>query len=436
MHKNSSGLKKPGALLPASGYESWLKAGLCLPVLFIRLLAMMLTSGLALAAVGPPATQTASVVGKEQKNEAREEGTETAGAANTSAGQPAPSLIRGDDGRLDVSRFIDQAYGFMPVVIPITEPALGLGAVGALAFIDRPDPGSGFNRPNITLVGGLGTENGTRGYFGGDLRYWLDNRLNTHLGAIKTSLNLDYYGRGLGGGEPHAYSYTLDLTGGLVRGRYRLGESENWLGLSYLLADTKATFDSPMVLPQSDRERRISGLGASFTHDSRDNIFTPRAGSYLEASATFFAPGLGSDLDFTRYGLTGIQYVPLPHRASLGINGSLSGNAGDTPFYMSPYVSLRGVPAMRYQGQRVAQLEAELLWPVWDRYNLVGFGGVGKGFGDSGSALFDERSVVAGGVGVRYEIARKYGLHMGLDLAWSREGSAVYVQFGSAWMRP
>lgn len=346
------------------------------------------------------------------------------------------SLIRGEDGQLDVSHFIDQAYGFMPVVIPITEPALGLGAVGALAFIDRPDPGSGFNRPNITLIGAMGTENGTRGYFGGDLRYWLDNRLNTHVGAIKTSLNLDYYGAVRGEREPRAYSYTLDLIGGLLRGRYRLGESDNWLGLSYLLADTRASFDLPVILPFNDREQRISGLGVSVTHDSRDNMFTPRAGNYLEASATLFAPGLGSDLDFTRYALTGIQYVPLPQKASLGINGSWSGNAGDTPFYMSPYVSLRGVPAMRYQGQQVAQLEAELLWPIWDRYSLVGFGGVGKGFGGTDSALFDERSVVAGGVGVRYEIARKYGLHMGLDMAWSRDGPTVYVQFGSAWMRP
>lgn len=37
---------------------------------------------------------------------------------------------------------------------------------------------------------------------------------------------------------------------------------------------------------------------------------------------------------------------------------------------------------------------------------------------------------------MRYEIARKYGVHMGMDVAWSRDGGAVYIQFGSAWMRP
>ena len=47
-----------------------------------------------------------------------------------------------------------------------------------------------------------------------------------------------------------------------------------------------------------------------------------------------------------------------------------------------------------------------------------------------------DSTVAAAGVGVRYEIARKYGLHMGLDAAWSRDGPAIYIQVGSAWMRP
>jgi glucose/arabinose dehydrogenase len=43
---------------------------------------------------------------------------------------------------------------------------------------------------------------------------------------------------------------------------------------------------------------------------------------------------------------------------------------------------------------------------------------------------------VTGGGGFRYELARKYKLHMGLDVAFGPDGPALYVQFGSAWMRP
>ena len=348
-----------------------------------------------------------------------------------------PSMIRGDDGKIDVSNFLDQAYGFLPVIVPITEPAVGAGAAAALAFIDRPkNEGSGFNRPNISVIGGLGTENGTEGYFGGDMRYWLDNRLQTLVGAIKSNVNLDYYGSGRQGYLNHnPTSYTLDITGAMAQARYRLGESSNWLGMSYLIADTRVSFDNRMVLPMADRSLTISGMGFSFNHDTRDNIFTPREGNYFEASATVFSDALGSDIDFRRYSLVGMQYRPLNNKVSLGLRESFSANSGDTPFYMQPYVYMRGVPAMRYLGEKVAQVEAEVFWRVWDRTSLVGFAGAGAAAGQIGDMNKDS-TVAAAGVGVRYEIARKYGLHMGLDAAWSRDGPAIYIQVGSAWMRP
>jgi hypothetical protein len=36
----------------------------------------------------------------------------------------------------------------------------------------------------------------------------------------------------------------------------------------------------------------------------------------------------------------------------------------------------------------------------------------------------------------RYEIPRKYGIHVGIDVARSADTSAFYIQVGSAWMRP
>jgi hypothetical protein len=46
------------------------------------------------------------------------------------------------------------------------------------------------------------------------------------------------------------------------------------------------------------------------------------------------------------------------------------------------------------------------------------------------------QTIVTGGVGFRYELARKYGIHMGLDPAFGPDTTAVYVQVGSAWARP
>ena len=93
-------------------------------------------------------------------------------AAGGGDGEPAASrLVDPQDGWLDVSGFLDSVYGFVPVIVPITEPAVGYGAAGALVFIDRkpPDSEGRYQRPNITAVGGLRTENGTHGVFAGHL---------------------------------------------------------------------------------------------------------------------------------------------------------------------------------------------------------------------------------------------------------------------------
>ena len=80
-----------------------------------------------------------------------------ASIAAAGTGQPSPPsrFIDAEDGWLDHSTFLDTAYGFVPFVAPITEPALGYGALGAAVFIDRHNPGQGLSntRPDIGAVG-------------------------------------------------------------------------------------------------------------------------------------------------------------------------------------------------------------------------------------------------------------------------------------------
>jgi hypothetical protein len=340
-----------------------------------------------------------------------------------------------------VSGFLDKAYGFLPVVIPITEPAVGYGAAGGLAFIDKPlgKAQAGFGRPNITVVGGLATENGTWGVMAGDMRHWMDDRLQTLVGVVKASVNLDFYGIGENNLlNDHPRSYNLEPLVGLVRAKYRLGGSKFWAGLGYALASTEVTFDTPDKipgLPDLQRESREGGLAPTLSYDSRDNIFTPMKGTFVEVTAAFFAPAFGGDDEFQRHSLTAIQYVPLHRDVTLGMRGDATVSSGEVPFYMLPFIALRGAPVMRYQGEEVAQVEAEVRWQCWRRFSLVGFAGYGAAWNDF-TRVDNTRTIVTGGTGFRYEIARAYGLHMGVDLAFGPDVTAIYVQFGSAWMRP
>jgi hypothetical protein len=381
------------------------------------------TMSLALVLCGPSAAGQASIT-------------------NAPASTNAPSKFRSaEDGWLDVSGFLDEKYGFLPVAIPITEPAVGYGAAGGLAFISQPLGGgqSEYDRPNVTVLGGMGTENDTWGAVAGDLRNWLDGRLQTLAGVVYASVNLDFHGIGedsVLADDP--LRYNLKPAGGMLQGKYRLGKSRLWAGLSYAFARTEVAFDAPAgtpTLPDFRSESNAGGLTPSFTFDTRDNIFTPNRGTYVEATAGLFSEALGGDDEFQRGRLIAMQYVPLHPRLHLGFRGEAAASFGDVPFYLRPFIYMRGVPVMRYQGETAAQIEAEARWRFWKRFSLVGFVGGGATWNDL-ERFDDTKSVVTGGAGFRYELARKYGIHMGLDVAFGPDNPAIYIQVGSAWARP
>jgi hypothetical protein len=355
---------------------------------------------------------------------------------------PAPSRFRSaDDGWLDVSGFLDEKYGFLPVAIPITEPAVGYGAAVGLAFLNQPlgETRAGFGRPDITIVGAIGTENGTWGIVLADVRHWFDDRLETQAGLTHLSVNLDFHGIGQDRQlERNPLGYNLEPTGGVLRAKYRIDDTPAWVGLGYAYATTRVTFDVPAGtpgLPDFHRDTKVGGLTPSFTYDSRDNLFTPTRGTYVETVVGIFSPALGGDDQFERLQLTAMYFTPLLRTLYLGVRVDGSATFGDVPFYLRPFISLRGAPIMRYQGDETAQIEAELRWQFWGRFSAVGFLGAGAAWNDF-QRLDNVLKIATGGFGFRYELARKYGIHAGLDIAFSPGNNAVYVQVGSAWARP
>jgi len=352
-----------------------------------------------------------------------------------------PSLID-TDGWLDMSKFLDTAYGFVPLIVPITEPAVGYGAAGALVFIDREGAGQWGerSRPNIAAVGGLATENGTSGLFAGHLGTWQGGRLRTLAAVADADVNLEFFGLG-GDRNPGdgGLGYTIGARGGVVGGTYRLGDTPFWVGARYALVQTRITLDAPGAgLPgvtASDYDLRLAALTPQITFDTRDNFFTPTHGWYVDLSVPVAREALGSDRDFEKVTLTAMHFRPLGESLFLGARGTGKASSSGTPFFMRPYVALRGVAALRYQGEQAAELEAELRWQVHPRFGVVAFGGAGTARGDAAQVDRD-KNVTTAGAGFRYLIARTYGLHMGVDVAVGPDDPAIYIVFGNAWLRP
>ena len=361
-------------------------------------------------------------------------------AARPLAAQDTTKVIP-DDGWPDLSKFLDKPFGFIPVLAPITEPAVGYGAAAALIFIDKRKGGTvDMRHPSITGVGGFATKDGSWGAFGGLSRYAFNNKLKWRTGGAYLNLFLDFYG--LSEDSPlhdAPLSYEVKGYGGLLGGVYALGKSGLWAGVDYLLGHTEIDVTLPDPAPpelgEFSASATLASLRPSVLYDSRNNVFSPVRGLYAEASASIFDNTWGSDEEFTRGGLIVLGFAPLGRNLYFGIKGEGSSSTDDTPFYLKPFVTLRGVTAQRIQGKQVADAEGELRWQFWGRLSAVGFMGVGGAWSNT-----DDRdqssSVVSGGTGIRYEIARKYGIHMGLDVGFGPDDPILYVTFGHAWARP
>jgi len=348
-----------------------------------------------------------------------------------------------EDGYLDVSGFLDAPFGFIPVPLPITEPAVGFGGALAAVFINQD---KGNRRPDLYGVGAMRTSNGSDGFFAGHSGYYLDNRLQLLAAVIKTSVNLDFHGLGR---DPvldrEPLRYNLDITGGGLGTNWQLGESDWHLGVGYGYAEVSSSF-----VRDEARQRflarepgtplapktTVSGLRLAIGHDSRDNIFTPTKGWFTELSFGASAEAIGSSDNFQIVDWVNMWYHPIvPEKLFFGIYSDVRQGFNDVPFFLRPAIGMRGVPLQRYQGDGMACAEGELRWQFLKRWSLVGFAGIGHTW--TGNDPFGHgETIVSGGGGIRYLIARRYGLHMGIDAAWSKEDSAIYIQFGSAWARP
>ena len=353
-----------------------------------------------------------------------------------------------EDGMFDVSHWLAEKKGFFPVPIIVTEPAVGYGAGAALVFLHDPlagrvpdgetfDPQSTDAEgklipPSVSALFGMYTENDTWMAGGAHMGVWKNDSIR-YTGALATgSINIKFYRNILD------QDLTVDTTiepDILYQGlKFRLAGSKFFAGASYLLMDTSNKIGFTSIDPSFKNSSRDAAIIFSLEYDSRNTIFTPTDGISSSIEATLFSEAVGSDTDFEKYKAKIYYFTPLSKTFVLGLRGdiqTISGSDRDIPFYMYPFVSLRGIPVMRYQGETVGVAEAELGWNLTSRWSVLGFAGAGR----TTSIADNDKitTVYSKGVGLRYFIARRFGAHVGFDVARGPEDTAFYLQFGHAW---
>jgi len=301
-----------------------------------------------------------------------------------------------------------------------------------------PDVHSHHGPPSISVGFGAKTENGTYLYGGGHLGVWKDDHIRYTGALAKMNVNMTFYvdGRSDGLFENKGIDFNINGVFLFQQAQFRLKESDWWLGANYVYVTADNTFGLGEILPPELPDPQFSfdlaGLSAFILYDGRNTIFTPSSGTSAKFEYRNFADTWGGDYDYDSYKATLLHYTPIGDFSSLGLRFAGETVNGDTPYFGYPFVSLRGIPAMRYQGKSALVAEAEYLWGITPRWSLVFFGGAGKTtsinqFRGKG------QTVGAGGLGFRYRLARKQGLQAGIDIARGPEDTSIYLTVGSAW---
>jgi hypothetical protein len=401
----------------------------------MKVTTVVLMGAMATLGVGASAVARAQPHGAPAVN-----GTADNSAPTTDARARFARFFDPQDGQLDLSVLLEDPKGFLPIPLIVTEPAVGYGG-GVIGMFLRPRKEAGdegWARPDISAVGGLGTQNGTWAALAGDSSRFFEGRLKTLVGAGTGLGNLDFYGLGDPASFNQGVRYSLHFSAAIAQANWQLAPKSPWsIGLRYVYADVEPTLREEPLFPNLvDRLHvKISAPTAIVEYDSRDNVFTPTRGVYAESSYLASRKGLGATDDFERFEQVLIGWWPARDDVTLGARGNYAWSSSGTPFFMRPFIQLRGVPAMRYQGDQMALAEVEVRWQFHGRWSVVAFGGAGTTRSER-SGFSNTQNVGSGGVGFRYELARKFGLHAGIDIAHSPGTTAFYIQVGNAWFRP
>jgi len=334
---------------------------------------------------------------------------------------------------------------FLVLPFIITEPAIGEGlGVGGVYFHRKPEDDG---RRKVTSAKNL-QKTGRRGKPPPEA---------TGLFAMYTNTETYAYGIGHAGHTPtdkYRYvgvaagmevrstyyendtpiNFTLDGTVVYLHGKRRWGETNVFIGasMSYLDSTTNFKIEGGSIGPTVfDFASTDIGMALSGIYDGRDDTMLPSTGQLYDLTAWKYGDYIGGDFDYTTAKFKFNTFHKLAEKFVLGFRFEASTANGDVPYYAEPFVSLRGIPALRYTGESVGVFEVEGRYDFAAKWSVVAFAGFG--LVDETEFSQTEDDIKTYGAGVRFQVLKEQNFWLGFDVAQGPEESAWYIQMGHPW---
>jgi surface antigen Omp85-like protein len=309
-----------------------------------------------------------------------------------------------------------------------------LGAGGGWRYKSGEAVFDSTTRPSLLAGGLFFTTEGQWSVGASIARYTMGNRWWIVAGASGAYFPLTYYGIG---------PYTTLADGNRMRNHQlrvdmkvaRQVAPHLFIGPSYRLQAYwnlrwQYAGQIPAGLPGGTGSTS-SGLGVGMTFDSRNSLFTPVRGWFLQSDLIRNEGLLGSEFGYTSLAFDGRTYRPLGGGGStLALNLAGQVNSHDVPIQSMSMLSgllpaqlvMRGVYLGRFRDRHQLVAQADLRLHVIGRWGVVLLGSAGNVFGST-TGLFD-RVKYTGGGGLRFNINRRDPLNLRVDYVFTSFGES------------
>jgi outer membrane protein assembly factor BamA len=172
-----------------------------------------------------------------------------------------------------------------------------------------------------------------------------------------------------------------------------------------------------------------SGIGVRALLNKRDAVYFPTRGYTFQTSLMFFNRVLRSDYRFTRYTLDVRGYLPLWFGSVLGAQLFMNFTDGMAPFHQLSLLGgkdmMRGYYLGRYRDNHMVLAQFEWRQPLFRRFGVVGFAGVGDVAPDIAGFRLREFKYSLGG-GIRYQVDPRNKINIRLDVGFGRKSRGIY----------
>lgn len=322
-----------------------------------------------------------------------------------------------------------------PLLFFSPETNFGFGAAGALAFKAGPKSDTLLNDSQIIIGGAYTLEKQVLTYLPWKI-FWDQNK-NYSFGEIGYfKYFYAYWGNGPNSLDQNVDTLRLDFPRIRVHYSRKIGEHVS-LGAAVWYEDFNINSTTSNLIENTlgGNGGPTTGFGPLFVFDTRDHVFYPSKGWYIEGKAMTFQNWLGSSYNFHKGGLDVVNYSTVHKNGVLATHLNYQFSAGSVPFNMMSMLGgtkrMRGYYEGRYRDKNSIILQAEYRLQLPWRLGLVAFADVGQVYSKLKYLQINEWRWTAG-AGLRFMLDPKRKINIRLDYGIGKQTSGFYLTIGEA----